>query len=664
MSFKKVEAALRVAGMGFRVFPLKANSKLPAIKGWPELATTDHDRISALWAEYPESNIGVATGGDTLVIDVDVKDGKGGEASLARLTEEYGLPSGKRVRTPTGGLHIYLKKPAAVAIGNSANTLMPGIDIRAERGFVVAEGSTIDGVEYKAVGGTLDSCPDDLLQKLARGYRAQKTNDIGTTLDKQHNIDAAEHWLQTKARLALEGDAGDHTTFSVAAELRARGVSEAVALDLMLNHWNDRCCPPWDAQSLALKVANAFQYGQGAPGYKTIEADFGEFDEIDLGTPPSLERIVAAQAAPRQEPGKRVVTFKTLQEMRDAPRPQWLVEGVVQEGTSALIFGKSNTFKSFAAIDIALSVASGRPWHGHEAQQGKVLYVATEGAFGVGQQRLPGWLNYHDVPQEIGDTHVYMLTEDMLLDVAEDANALIEAINTIGGIKLVVLDIFGGTTNGTETEDTTAKAWTRNVQHIIKETGSAVLTVAHTGWGDSTRARMHTHFWGSFDTRLKMERVEAEGAQTLYAELSVDRHKDADSTGKWIFHMHTHEFGEEDSTLIPLDASEEDLEELKGWGDAPTDKATRAKKDKAAAAMGDRADKAAGLIEAHFILHEDGMPKDDWYQACYAVGIVEGGSQSTKNKQMQRLRDWMVEQGRIEVNGDRVFAVDTAADDT
>lgn len=620
------------------------------------MATSDPAGVSAFWAEHPDANVGIATGGDNIVIDVDVKDGKAGEASLAQLMSEYGLPHGKRVLTPTGGLHVYLNKPKELVVANSAGTLLPGIDVRAERGFVVAEGSTINGVEYKAAGGNMASCPDDLLQKLIKSRTAPKTGVDGTVADRQHNIDAATEWLINDAKLALEGDAGDATTFSVAAELRARGISEPVALELLLGNWNDRCCPPWAPEELALKVANAFQYGQGAPGYKTIEADFEELDHVDMGEPPSPEQIAEAKAAPRKAPDKRVITFKTLQEMRDAPRPQWLVDGVVQEGTSALIFGKSNTFKSFAAIDIALSVASGKPWHGHEVNQGKVLYVATEGAFGVGQQRLPGWLDYYQIPKEIGDTHIYMLIEDMLLDVSEDANALIEAIKAIEGIKLVVLDIFGGTTNGTETEDTTAKAWTRNVQHIIKETGCAVLTVAHTGWGDSTRARMHTHFWGSFDTRLKMERPEDAGTQSLYAQLSVDRHKDADSTGKWTFSMHTHEFGVEDSTLIPLDASQEDIEELKGWGDAQSTigKARQTKKEKADERSTLKAKEALAILEAHYFLHEAGMPKDDWYKECYDKGIAVGDNHNAKRKQMQRLRDYMLECELIKIEDDLV----------
>ncbi len=60
--------------------------------------------------------------------------------------------------------------------------------------------------------------------------------------------------------------------------------------------------------------------------------------------------------------------------------------------------------------------------------------------------------------------------------------------------------------SGSEIEDKTARASVHGIQRIIRETGVSILTVAHTGWQDDTRARMHTHFWGSFDTRLKVAR--------------------------------------------------------------------------------------------------------------------------------------------------------------
>lgn len=217
-------------------------------------------------------------------------------------------------------------------------------------------------------------------------------------------------------------------------------------------------------------------------------------------------------------------------EMANMPEPEWLIEGVVQKRSAALMFGKSNSFKSFLGVDLGLSVQTGRAWHGHGVSQGNVLFVATEGANGVGRLRIPAWYDHHAVPER--ERGAWLYPKEIRLDVSDDVSALIEATKD-GNFSLIDLDIFGGTMAGSEIEDKTARAWVHGVQRIIRETGAAVLTVAHTGWQDDTRARMHTHFWGSFDTRLRVEGDK----DAMTCTLSVERHKDADSAGQWGFRL-------------------------------------------------------------------------------------------------------------------------------
>lgn len=229
--------------------------------------------------------------------------------------------------------------------------------------------------------------------------------------------------------------------------------------------------------------------------------------------------------------GKPLLAILDYQAMANMPEPEWLVEGIIQKGSTALLFGKSNTFKSFLAIDLALSVDTGLPWHGNAASRGRVLIVATEGANGVGRQRVPAWYDFHSVGET--DRQAFLYPQEICLDATADVDALIATMKAKGEFALVVIDIFGGSMKGSEIEDKTARAWVHGIQRILRETGASVLTVAHSGWQDDSRARMHTHFWGSFDTRLRMEGDK----DALTATLTVERHKDADSTGSWGFRL-------------------------------------------------------------------------------------------------------------------------------
>jgi hypothetical protein len=163
-------SALAAADLGWCVFPCAPGAKRPALReNWQDLATTDADRIRAWWARQPY-NIGIACGPSGLVvIDLDVvhevaHDGRAGldgpvsgADALERLCRAHGqrYPGGTyTVDTPSGGTHLYFTAPAA-PVRNSAGRLGPLIDVRADGGYVVGDGSRIGVRAYTARGGVL-----------------------------------------------------------------------------------------------------------------------------------------------------------------------------------------------------------------------------------------------------------------------------------------------------------------------------------------------------------------------------------------------------------------------------------------------------------------------------------------------------------------------------
>lgn len=146
----KTEAAARLAERGFRVFPLRPGDKRPPEDfHWKDRATRDVKVIRDWWGgRYADHNIGIATGQGLLVLDFDTKDGKRGVASM-QLLDMLGLPESLRVRTPSGGVHVYLAVPP-IDVTVSAGRIpgYPDVDVRCEGGYVVGPGSTIDGVCY------------------------------------------------------------------------------------------------------------------------------------------------------------------------------------------------------------------------------------------------------------------------------------------------------------------------------------------------------------------------------------------------------------------------------------------------------------------------------------------------------------------------------------
>jgi RecA-family ATPase len=62
-------------------------------------------------------------------------------------------------------------------------------------------------------------------------------------------------------------------------------------------------------------------------------------------------------------------------EMED---PEEIIEGVLFEGATGLLYGERNVGKTFLSLDMALRVALGWEWFGRATRQGVVFYIYAE----------------------------------------------------------------------------------------------------------------------------------------------------------------------------------------------------------------------------------------------------------------------------------------------
>ena len=94
MTHTLAEAAFKLAGYGFKIFPCKPRDKVPAVK-WKDLATSDPDTVHGWWQGGPALNIGLVTGrpSGVFVLDIDGDDG------VRRVV--WAVPSCASIRTST-----------------------------------------------------------------------------------------------------------------------------------------------------------------------------------------------------------------------------------------------------------------------------------------------------------------------------------------------------------------------------------------------------------------------------------------------------------------------------------------------------------------------------------------------------------------------------------
>lgn len=142
--------AMACAAIGYHVFPLRPESKLPATARGFHDATDDMARVYAWWDQNPAANVGIATGASgLLVIDLDVTNDDDGHcaealAAFCALAAQHGEARPTfEVTTPRGGEHWYYRLPPAVTVPCSAGRLAPHVDVRSTGGYVVGPGSVL-----------------------------------------------------------------------------------------------------------------------------------------------------------------------------------------------------------------------------------------------------------------------------------------------------------------------------------------------------------------------------------------------------------------------------------------------------------------------------------------------------------------------------------------
>lgn len=160
------KAALQYVSRGWHVTPIhsvnngrctckkpdcSSPGKHPCMYDWHRLSTDDPDMVKRMWKKFPLANVGVVTGKKSGLLVIDIDPRNGGNDGLKELERKHGkLPTSNVVKTGGGGLHFYLRYPDKGHIGSSTQVLAPGVDVKGDRGYVVAPPSNhISGNTYR-----------------------------------------------------------------------------------------------------------------------------------------------------------------------------------------------------------------------------------------------------------------------------------------------------------------------------------------------------------------------------------------------------------------------------------------------------------------------------------------------------------------------------------
>ena len=333
-----------------------------------------------------------------------------------------------------------------------------------------------------------------------------------------------------------------------------------------------------------------------------------------------------------------------------APKPvKWLVRGVIESSVLVGAFGAPASGKSFTAVDLALCIASGKPWHDHKVSQGGVVYFAGEGVAGL-RRRIAAWVQCN--PDQKNAVHDNFYLAGRACHLPDDLQMVIDTLACVPNLKMIVLDTLQRTMTGDENSTRDMSAYIQSLDSIKTAYPElTIMVIHHTGHGASDRARGSSVLKASLDTEVFVSK-DPDGVITV----ANSKMKDAEPFKPLNFRL--------ESTALDgwLDDDNQPVTSavLQYLADhQPSQMAARGKVSapnqiKALTVL--RAlqqHSVTNLADNNYPQHQARVSRYDWQMQCIKERIAE-----KPNKFLDRIQLPLINAGAIRLDGEYVVPVD------
>lgn len=181
---------------------------------------------------------------------------------------------------------------------------------------------------------------------------------------------------------------------------------------------------------------------------------------------------------------------------------KYLIKHLIDKGGMSVVYGESNSGKTFLALDIAAHISLGMDWQERNTKHGKVAYVASESGIGVAE-RLEAF-RLHNKLDQYGDMHLVFETIS-LCGTENDAERLIQKIKEIGDVELVVIDTLARAMgSGNENSPDDMGSFIQLCDLIREKTKAHIMVIHHSGKDQTKGARGHSSLKAAIDTEIQV----------------------------------------------------------------------------------------------------------------------------------------------------------------
>lgn len=256
-----------------------------------------------------------------------------------------------------------------------------------------------------------------------------------------------------------------------------------------------------------------------------------------------LQQLQSASAEQAPATGKeQLFNLVMAEDLNCTLTSDYLIKGVLDQGSLSSIYGAPNSAKTFVAMDMAVSIANGVPWHGHKVNQGAVLYISLEGHSGF-KRRVEALKKRGKI--QPGAPFVTML-QPLHVFAADQIESLVSAVKQLESDKgfsfsLVVVDTLAHAMAGTDENSTKdMMAAVEGLQEIGSAIDCNVMIVHHCGKDASRGSRGNSSLKGAVDSEFECSKVPDTERGFI---LKTTKQKDMDGSAKFPFTLKVVELG-------------------------------------------------------------------------------------------------------------------------
>lgn len=451
------------------------------------------------------------------------------EALLDSTYAEFS-PSGK-------GIRAFFK--GDLGNGKSIRGADFGMECFSSRGFVTFTGNTLDITELLGNSDIVAQMPEAVHQLHAERF-ARSAEPLSTGASGEPSGLTATQIEQCLAALPTDLHYDDWLLAGMAIHCETNG--EGFEL---WEEWSQGSSK-YGSREYNEERWRSFGKGNGAQvtGRSLVHLANQHGAGINLSGPAALEEFDDLEVADAGEPSKPM-RFQVLSasEFSNRPAPTWIIKQVLPKAELVVLYGASGSGKSFIALDMAGAIAQGLPWRGRRVKQGRVVYVAAEGAGGF-RNRMQAYAAQHQVDLNTFNVGVIHAAPNLILK--EDALDVAKAIQASGGADVVIVDTFAQTTPGAN--ENAGEDMGKALAHckgIHRATGAVVVLVHHAGKDPTKGARGWSGLRAAADAELEVVRGATGRA------LRLTKSKDGEDSLEWGFDLEQVQIGV-DEDLEPI----------------------------------------------------------------------------------------------------------------